>query len=70
MPRADKMEPPPDMSSRGSECESRDLPELPVLSCGGSYSNVVDSSMPADARHGFMGYGFAKNLDSTNSRDI
>ena len=34
------------MSSRGSESESRDLPELQVLSCVGSLSNVVDSSTP------------------------
>ena len=39
-------EPPTGMSFRGSECESRNLPELLVSSCGGSYFNVVDSSTP------------------------
>ena len=34
------------MSFRGSECESRDLPKLQILSYGGSLSNVVDSSTP------------------------
>ena len=36
----------PDMSFRGSECESRNLPEWPALSCVGPLSNVVDSSTP------------------------
>ena len=36
----------PHMSFRGSECESRNLPELLVLSCVGSLSNVVDFSTP------------------------
>ena len=34
------------MSFRGSECESRNLPKLLVLSCVGPSSNVVDSSTP------------------------
>ena len=37
---------PIDKSSRGSECESRDLPKQQALSCVGSFSNVVDSSTP------------------------
>ena len=44
--RADKTEPPPDMSFRGSESESRNLPKLRILSCVGFFSNVVDSSTP------------------------
>ena len=34
------------MSFRGSGSESRNLPKWQALSCGGSYSNVVDSSTP------------------------
>ena len=34
------------MSFRANECESRNLPEWQTLSCGGSSSNVVDSSTP------------------------
>ena len=44
--RGGKTEPPPDMSFRGSVSESRNLPELQVLPCSGSFSNVVDSSTP------------------------
>ena len=44
--RADKTEPPPGMSFRANECESRNLPKLQILSCGGSSTNVVDSSTP------------------------
>ena len=39
-------EPPTDMSFRAKRSESRNLPELHVLSCGGSSSNVVDFSTP------------------------
>ena len=38
--------PPPDMSFRGSESESRNLTKLQILSCVGFFSNVVDSSTP------------------------
>ena len=44
--RGGKTEPPLDMSFRGSVSESRNLPELQVLPCSGSFSNVVDSSTP------------------------
>ena len=36
----------PAMSFRGSESESRNLPKWQVLSCVGSFPNVVDSSTP------------------------
>ena len=39
-----------DMSFRGSVSESRNLPELHVLFCAGSFSNVVDSSTPLTLR--------------------
>ena len=68
--RADKTVPPIDMSFRGSECESRNLPELLVLSCGGSLSYVVDSSTPLrSGRNDIMGgrlYGFAYCFQSVS----
>ena len=45
--RGDKtVPPPPTCHSERARSESRNLPEWQVLSCGGSLSNVVDSSTP------------------------
>ena len=60
---ADKTAPPTDMSFRANGSEPRNLPELQILSCGGSLSNVVDSSTPLRCgRNDITGgrfYGFA-----------
>ena len=60
---ADKTAPPTDMSFRANGSEPRNLPELQILSCGSSLSNVVDSSTPLRCgRNDITGrrfYGFA-----------
>ena len=61
--RVDKTKPPPDMSFRASETESRNLPTWQILPCIGTFCHVVDSSTPLIATVGMtMGgrfYGFA-----------